>query len=162
MPTLFAHGIEAGLPSGFEGRIFKRQGSGVEVANAVAQFSTFALPDDVGDFGGGAVTSMGNDDIFAVLFEYGPDSVGTRLFAHQGLPRTLSVDDFKPYVLRRGLTGQSGTQWVFTESGRPFTLYAVLGSHARRSILVPRINRLLAGLTVEPAAVGTPAGAPWN
>jgi len=74
----------------------------------------------------------------------------------------LNVDDFKPYVLRRGLTGQSGTQWFFTESGRPFTLYAVLGSHARRSILVPRINRLLAGLTVEPAAVGTPAGAPWN
>ena len=36
--TLLAHGISAGLPAGFEGRIFKRQGSGVEVANAVAQF----------------------------------------------------------------------------------------------------------------------------
>jgi len=160
--TLFAHGIGAGLPNGFEGRIFKRQGSGIEVANAVAQFATFALPDDVGDFGGGAVTSMGNDDIFAVLFEYGPDSVGTRLFAHPGLPRTLRTTDFQPYVLRRGLTGQSGTQWFFTEGGRPFTLYAVLGSHARRSILVPRINRLLEGLTVEPAPVRAAAGAPWN
>jgi len=160
--TLFAHGIGAGLPTGFEGRIFRRQGSGIESANAVAQFSTFALPDDVGDFGGGAVTSMGNDDIFAVLFEYGPDSVGTRLFAHQGLPRTLTTADFKPYVLRRGLTGQSGTQWFFTEGGRPFTLYAVLGSHARRSILVPRINRLLGGLAVEPAPVRVSAGTPWN
>jgi len=162
MTTLFAHGIQAGLPSGFEGRIFKHQGSGIEVANAVAQFSTFALPDDVGDFGGGAVTLMGNDDIFAVLFEYGPDSVGTRLFAHQGLPRSLTTTDFQPYVLRRGLTGQSGTQWFFTEGGRPFTLYVVLGSHARRSILVPRLNRLLGGLVVESAPVPLPVGAPWN
>ena len=89
VPTLFAHGIGAGLPTGFEGRIFKRQGSGIEVANAVAQFATFALPDEVGDFGGGAVNLMGNDDVFAVLFEYGPDSLGTRLFAHQGMPRPL-------------------------------------------------------------------------
>jgi hypothetical protein len=160
--TLFAHGISAGLPSGFEGRIFRRQGSGVEVANAVAQFSTIALPSDVGDFGGGAVNLMGNDDIFAVLFEYGSDSVGTRLFAHQGMPGPLSPSDFNPYVLRRGLTGQSGTQWFFTESGRPFTLYAVLGSHARRSVLVPRVNQLLKGLTVEPAPLPAGAGVPWN
>jgi hypothetical protein len=160
--TLFAHGIGAGLPSGFEGRIVKRQGSGIEVANAVAQFSTFALPSDVGDFGGGAVNLMGNDDIFAVLFEYGPDSVGTRLFAHQGMPRPLGTADFQPYVLRRGLTGQSGTQWFFTESGRPFTLYVVLGSHARRSVLVPRVNRLLEGLTIEPSPLPAVAGVPWN
>ncbi|HEY5109784.1 MAG TPA: hypothetical protein VII96_09280 [Acidimicrobiales bacterium] len=162
MPALFAHGIGAGLPTGFEGRIFKRQGSGIEVANAVAQFATFALPEEVGDFGGGAVNLMGNDDIFTVLFEYGPDSLGTRLFAHQGLPRTLATSDFQPHVLRRGLTGQSGTQWFFTEAGRPFTFYAVLGSHARRSILVPRVNRLLEGLAVEPTAAPAASGAPWN
>ena len=162
MPTLFAHGIAAELATGFEGRIFKRQGSGVEVANPVAQFATFPLPDDVGDFGGGAVNLMGNDDIFAVLFEYGPDSVGTPLFAHVGLPRPLSTTHFQPHVLRRGLTGQSGTQWFFTENGRPFTLYVVLGSHARRALLVPRVNRLLDGLTVEPAPVPVAPGAPWN
>ena len=68
---MHAHGIGADLPPGFEGRIFTRQGSGIEVANPVAQFATFPLPDDVGDFGGGAVNLMGNDDIFVVLFEYG-------------------------------------------------------------------------------------------
>jgi hypothetical protein len=162
VPALFAHGIGAGLPKGFEGRIFKRQGSGIEVANAVAQFATFALPEEVGDFGGGAVNLMGNDDIFTVLFEYGPDSLGTRLFAHQGLPRNLATSDFQPHVLRRGLTGQSGTQWFFTEAGRPFTLYSVLGSHARRSILVPKVNQLLEGLAVEPAPATVAAGAPWN
>jgi len=159
---MHAHGIGADLPPGFEGRIFTRQGSGIEVANPVAQFATFPLPDDVGDFGGGAVNLMGNDDIFLVLFEYGPDSVGTRLFAHQGLPRELVTAHFQPQVLRRGLSGQSGTQWFFTEAARPFTLYAVLGSHARRSVLVPRVNQLLAGLSVDRAPVALAAGRPWN
>ena len=159
---MHAHGIGAGLPSGFEGRIFRRQGNGIEVTNAVAQFATFALPDEVGDFGGGAVHLMGGGDIFAVLFEYGAESVGARLFAHQGIPRQLTEGDFQPQVLRRGLTGQSGTQWFFTEAGRPFTFYAVLGSHARRSVLVPRVNQLLAGLIVDRAPAPAGTGVPWN
>ena len=162
MATLQAHGIAVELPQGFEGRIFKRQGIGPELPCAVAQFATFALPDEVGDFGSGAVTLMGDTDVFAALFEYGPESVGTRLFARQGMPRELSTSDFLPYVLRRGLPGQSGTQWFFTEAGRPFTLYIVLGSHARRALLVPRANTLLSRMTVAPGLVPAPLGAPWN
>ena len=93
---------------------------------------------------------MGPDDIFAVLFEYGPESVGKALFARQGMQQSLGTDDFRTMLLRRGLGGQSGTQWFFTEAGRPFTFYAVLGSHARRNILVPRVNALLAALSVSP------------
>lgn len=162
MARLAAHGIAASLPTGMEGRIFLRATTGREVAHSVAQFSTFPLPADVGDFGGGGVTLMGPNDIFAVLFEYGPESVGTALFAHQGMPRSLRTDDFRPYVLRRGLAGQSGTQWFFTESGRPFTFYAVLGSHIRRTALVPRVNALLAALEVTPAGSLAEGVAPWN
>jgi hypothetical protein len=130
----------------------------------VAHFATFALPAEVGDFGGGAVQLMGDTDVFASLFEYGPDSLGTRLFARDGMPRQLTTADFLPYVLRRGLPGQSGTQWFFTEAGRPFTLYVVLGSHVRRASLVPRANALLAGVAVgaAPAPTPVPLGAPWN
>jgi hypothetical protein len=165
--TLRAHGIEAPLPSGFEGRIFIRPSIGEEVPYPVAHFATFALPEQVADFGGGAVNLMGVNDIFAVLFEYGPESVGRRLFARHGMPRSLSTADFRPYVLRRGLGGQSGTQWFFTEAGRPFTLYVVLGSNARRSTLVPKVNELIGSLAISPtsvpAALSTAAtGAPWN
>ncbi len=141
----------------------------------MANFATFALPADVGDFGSGAVNLMGPSDIFATLFEYGPESLGKPLFARQGMPRILSPDDFRPYVLRRGLNGQSGSQWFFTEAGRPFTLYVVLGSHVRRSLLVPRVNDLIGTLSVGPeldpsgpsAAAAAPtttpsSGAPWN
>ncbi len=175
MAVLRAHGITATLPSGFEGRIFIRPTIGREVPYPVANFATFALPADVGDFGSGAVNLMGSADIFATLFEYGPESLGKPLFARQGMPRSLSATDFRPYVLRRGLNGQSGSQWFFTEGSRPFTLYVVLGSHARRSLLVPRVNALIATLSVE-ATTGSTAtasttggsatpsstGAPWN
>ena len=163
MAKLRAHGIAAVLPRGFEGRIFIRPGVTGESCYPVAHFATFPLPADVADFGGGAVTLMGPNDIFAVLFEYGPESVGTQLFARQGMPRTLRLDDFRPTLLRRGLGGQSGTQWFFTEAGRPFTFYAVLGSHARSGALVPQVNELLASLEVssQPISV-SPGAAPWN
>ena len=67
------------------------------------------------------------------------------------MPRSLTAGDFRPYVLRRGLGGQSGTQWFFTEAGRPFTFYAVLGSHTRRARLVPKVNDLIGALAIRPA-----------
>lgn len=175
MATLRAHGIAAPLPAGFEGRIFVRPARGPGVPYPVAHFANFSLPDDVADFGGGAVNLMGPSDVFVVLFEYGPESLGQRLFARQGLPRSLSTDDFRPHLLRRGLSGQSGTQWFFTESRRPFTLYAVLGSHAQRQVLVPQVNSLISQLAISSAdppgptaeadtvpTVATAVGARWN
>ena len=163
MTTVGAHGIEARLPAGFEAHIFRRVATGPEKTYPVAHFSTFALPPDTGDFGGGAVTLMGPSDAFVVLFEYGPESVGTNLFARRGMPRTLRESDFRPNLLRRGLTGQAGTQWFFTEGGRPFTFYAVLGAYARRNIIVPKVNALLANITVSSAAAsGASTVSLWN
>ena len=160
MATIGAHGITARLPIGFEGRIFVRPAA-VGVTYPVGQFATFPIPDDIGDFGSGAVSLMGSSDVFATLFEYGPESVGTALFARQGRPSALSEADFSPIVLRRGIPGQSGTQWFFTEAGRPFSFYAVLGSHAQRPALVPRVNTLLSSFTVSPATLPA-AGPQWN
>ena len=157
MGGLQAHGIAARLPGRFEGQIFRRQSTGT-VAMPVAQFATFPLPAQIGDFGGGAVELMDPTDIFVVLFEYGPESLGRALFARRGMPRQLGSSDFQPFTLRRGLLGQSGTQWFFTEAGRPFTLYAVLGSHVGRARLLPELNLLLLGITVH--APVTTSGAP--
>ena len=58
----------------------------VGVTYPVGQFATFPIPDDIGDFGSGAVTSMGPADVFASLFEYGPESLGTALFRARAVP----------------------------------------------------------------------------
>jgi hypothetical protein len=152
MATLVSQGIRAQLPPGFEGRIFQRPAANGAATYSVAHFSTFPLPNEVADFGGGVTVAMKPTDIFAVLFEYGPESLGRALFARSGPPLALTPADFRPYVLRRGVGGQSGTQWFFTEHGRPFTFYAVLGSHALRATLVPHVNALLQQLAVQPAA----------
>jgi len=102
-------------------------------------------------------------DVFVCLFEYGPESSGTALFAQRGRPAVLSPNDFSPVRLRRGLLGQSGTQSFFTEAGRPFSLYAVLGSHVHRASLVPKVNALIASLTVNSTTTDVPASRPqWN
>ncbi len=162
MTSVAAHGLQATLPPGFEARIFVRARVGGERPFPVAHFATFPLPDAVGDFGSGAVTLMGPTDVFAVLFEYGPESLGTALFGRQGMVGGLTADDFRPTVLRRGLGGQCGTQWFFTEASRPFTFYAVLGSQARRASLVPKVNDLLDGISVATAAASGGGGIPWN
>ena len=164
-PRIGAHGIDGRLPDGFEGRIFVRPAPAEGGPIPVAQFATFPLPDDVGDFGGGAVTLMGPTDIFAVLFEYGPESVGTGSSPARGCPGALTAGDFQPYrAAPRASRGQSGTQWFFTEAGRPFTLYVVLGSHALRPSLVPRVNDAPRPASpVEPAPAPSGRGAPqWN
>ncbi len=155
MSTLQAHGITARVPSGFDARIFRRSASGGGETRTVAQFATVPIPADAADFGGGVVTALGPNDIFVTLFEYGPESLGTALFARSGMPRALRTTDFRPYTLRRGLGGQSGTQWFFTEANRPFTLYAVLGGHTQRASLVPRVNGLLTDISVQ-ATAGNP------
>ena len=159
-----AHGIEARLPDRFEAHIFRRVPGAGEATYPVAHFATFPIPPDTGDFGGGAVGAMRATDVFMALFEFGPESLSAPLFARQGMPRTLRAQDFRPEVLRRGIPGHCGTQWFFTEAGRPFTLYAVLGSHALRHTLVPRVNDVLSGITLSATRSPVPEPVPpsWN
>ncbi len=171
MTDLAAHGIEVTLPPGWEGRLFKRPTAGEvsasasdgppapegEVTYAVLHASTIALPSGIGDFASGAVDKLGNDDVLIVVFEYGPESVGTPLFKAAGIPRVLQADDFSPNVMQRAIRGQAGVQQFFTDQGRTFCLYVVIGSFARRQQLVKRVNQVLATLTIEPADATTDA-----
>ncbi len=160
---LAAHGIATRLPPGWEGRISRRDTTlaGVgEDAKAqfhpeertypIAHFANFALPADVADYGSGAVELMTASNLFIVLLEFGPESVGTALFAAQGLPRNLSPDRFTPNQLQRTIRGQSGYQTFFTEAGRPFCLFVALGSHSNRAALVREANHVLAATTITP------------
>src|SRR5215471_7417323 len=85
---LTAQGLAVGLPGGWEGRIQKRAVTAErETTHAVVHLANFALPERRDDFGGGVTTAMRSPDVFVVLFEYGRESVGTPLFAAQGIPR---------------------------------------------------------------------------
>ena len=145
------------MPRGWDAEIYRReseiapQGVGsAQVAHPVVHVGTFPLPPNRGDFGSGAVEIMNQDDLLVVLFEYGPESVGSPLFARSRIPRVAAAD-FGPNNMQRPIAGQFGAQYFFNEAGRAFCLYVVLGSHARRNELIPEVNQVLAGLRIDPA-----------
>ena len=144
-------GIHVDLPRGWEGRVRGAlRAASVDQAPepVVVQAANFALPPTLGDFGGGAVETMTSRDLFMTLFEYGPESAGTALFARQGMPRVLRPTDLHPFALRTPLPGMSGTQVFFTEAGRPFCLYVAVGSHLRRFRTLPVISSILQTIAI--------------
>jgi len=165
MTPLSSGGVSVGLPRGWEGEIFSRglpvggrslvdptagPSTDEEVARNVIHLANFSLPAERGDFGSGAVELMSSGALMVILFEHGPESVETPLFARTGVPQ-LSPDEFHPQQMQRTLQGQSGRQIFFNEAGRAFCLYVVLGSHRQRDVLVPLVNEVLASLEIEPA-----------
>jgi hypothetical protein len=150
-----AHGVRVDLPEGWEGAIRTEREDGLAAAHAgtstypVAHLSTAALPARRGDFGSGAVDRLGPDDDFVALVEYGPEEVGSALFAAGGLPRRLDPRAFSAGQLQRTLPGQAGLQQFFSHRGRAFCLYVVLGDRDDTHRHVRRIEQVLAGLDVE-------------
>ncbi len=159
MARLQARGLTMDLPPGWDGRIKRREAPPVEArvaaadvappAPALAHAATFSLPSAVGDYGSGAVEQMGADDLFIALIEFDRDSLGSALFSARRQPRRVREDEFHPQALQRTLPGQAGTQVFFTEAGRPFCLYVVLGSFARRTQHVPEANAVLRGVRIS-------------
>jgi hypothetical protein len=156
--TIARDGVTVDLPTGWEGRLYRRSDTqpppGLralpgEYLPLVLHAANFALPADAGDYGGGAVETMGRNDILVVLVEFEPGSAGRGIFTETRLP-VLVPDEFDPNALQRTLPGQSGTQHFLHTAGRAFCLYVVLGSHALRGVLVREANRLVGGITIAP------------
>lgn len=159
-----AHGIRAQLPTGWEGRISRRRaladmaprrGQATDAAVAedtgpVLHMANFALPEDRGDFGSGAVDLMGSGHLLIALVEYGPDSAGTALFAPVSRVPTLTPRMFSTQGLQRVQAGQAGAQRFFTLNGRAFCLYAVVGDHREAQPMARTANDVTAQVAVSP------------
>ena len=89
-------------------------------------------------------------DVFMVLFEYDRTSAAKGLFAHEGIPGPIKVSDFDRNQLQRAIPGQSGVQLFFTEAGRAFCVYIVVGSHFDRIDALAEVNHILASLVIDP------------
>jgi len=159
-------GLSAEVPAGWDARIYSRPLSAPAVlpepeaspfhrrthvsgGSASLHAANFPLPVDDGDFGTGATSSMPAAGAFVALLEYevgGGLEPGVGLFAAEGIPLPLVRRNFAPDSLLRPRPGQVGVQRFFTAEGRPFCLYAVLGSGAASPGALPELNRLLASL----------------
>ena len=149
MAHLIAHGIGLEVPQGWEGRIVRRPSvHPAERARAVVHVASFPLPENRGDFGVGVTELMRSGDIFLTLFEYGPESVGTPMFASTGIPQ-LRTDLFGSRRLQRTLPGQLGCQLFFTADKRPFCLYVVVSGRLHLRASVNEVNTFLEQLALS-------------
>lgn len=134
-------------PSGRSGDVAV---AAAERPNPVVHLANFALPEQRGDFGSGAVDVMTEDDVLIVLFEYGPECVGTALFRRRGIPVDLRPAMFSSSALQRTRAGQAGCQVFFTEQGRAFCCYTVLGRQSSAARVLPQANATLAATRIAP------------
>ena len=146
--TLSGAGIGIAAPRGWDVAISRREATAPETTHAVVHAATFPLPADRGDYGDGAVQQMSAGDVFVALVEFHPASVGTALFAAAGFPPPLTGADFSRTALQVAVAGQAGVQRWFSEGGRAWCLYVVVGSWDRRAALASLANQLIAGIEV--------------
>jgi hypothetical protein len=133
---------------GWETRISRREPHDPqEVTHPVLHACTRALPAERGDFGSGVIELLGSEDVFVSLIEFGSDVADQGLFAPQGRP-ALRPSQFSYDRMPRLYPGVSAAQHFFSEGGRAFCLYVVLGAHSRRMALVPRAAGLVGGLRI--------------
>ncbi len=172
MTRLEAHGLGAEVPRGWDGAVYRRsgderaptpfgptglgpsslrRGTGTDAVGPpmhyppILHLATFALPVDRGDFGSGAIEGMGSLDLFVSVLEFDKGAGTGAMFGH-GVPWPLRPDEFSPQAMRVPKPDQSGCQRFFRIGERGLTLYVVIGSHALRRLLVPRVNTALAGI----------------
>ena len=156
MTTLAAHGVSIDVPAGWEAELSAQPDPStldqtvdpLPAPLVVLHTANFSLPAERDDYGTGAVETMGRNGIFAALVEFGAASVGTMLFAAEGVPGRLAPDDFRSDQLNVAVPGHAGLQHFFHAGPRAFCLYVVIGSHSRRGVLVPEFNRVLSGLSI--------------
>jgi hypothetical protein len=150
LTTVAAHGLRVELPPRWEARLYLRDATATqgESINPIVHLGNFALPPRRGDYGSGAVEIMRAGHVFVALVEFGAVEADTALFAARGIPRP-ELADFAPNALQRRLPGQLGVQRFFTENGRAFCLYVVLGSARFGQQLIGEVRDVLGNLAVD-------------
>jgi hypothetical protein len=157
--NLDRYGLHLAVPSGWEARIYRRapEERG-ELSFPVLHLGTVPLPAVRGDYGGGVVERLGSEDVFVSMLEFGAGVADEGLFAHRGIP-ALRPSQFGPGRLPHVQADVSAVQHFFSDAGRAFCLYVVVGSHGRRMVTVPRAQQALRGLTIRPAMTARSTGA---
>ena len=144
-----ASGLSVTPPAGWEATIYRRPAAVGEVTLPIMHAATVPLPTERGDYGGGLVETLGPDDVFVGILEFGTDAAASPLFSQlTGVPG-VTPDSYRPRQLQRTIRGQAGVQRFFNVSGRAFCLYSVVGAFANRVGLAGRANQLIGSFHVE-------------
>lgn len=122
------YGIEADLPSGWEGKVWAPGYPSLEsVVGPSLHAGSFPLPTEDGSFGQSASLSMGSQDLFVALVGVGPEMAHEGIYAPTTLNEPFTVADFDPSASPRPVSGLSYVQRFLTLGEWGFSLLVACG-----------------------------------
>lgn len=139
-------GIALDAPEGWDARISRDP----EGDLAVVHLASFALPAELGGFGGEAIDRMPDDGIVISVLEYEPSFAEEPLFGRDAFPPRFRLREMDPAALTHARPLCSGAQRFAVASGRPLCVYLVVGVSPSPARLVRDANRVIASLWVSP------------
>jgi len=145
-----AHGFSVTPPSGWEAAIYRRPPGPGERTYPILHAATRPLSSGRGDYGAGVVETLGPDDVFISLLDFGPWQKEATLFQPVAVVPRVTPESFRSRQLQRVIRRQAGVQRFVAIAGRALCLYTVIGSMANRLALARKANELISTLVVDP------------
>jgi hypothetical protein len=150
MGILSGHGLTIDVPPGWEGRIFTPDLAPPAVNLPILHLTDTILSMQASTYAPELAARAGPAGALVALVEFEDRLADRGLYAAQGLALPLRRDRFDPHALQLPDPFQEGHQRFFSQGGRAFCLYVVLGIGPGADARLRTVNGALATLTVTP------------
>jgi hypothetical protein len=153
MTRLSSHGIAIDVPTGWEGRMFVPDLDPPAINLPILHLTDAVLTVERSSYAPELAARAGGTGILVALLEFDHRLADVGLYEPQGLHLPLTRDRFHPKALQFPSRVQEGHQRFFSQGGRAFCLYVVLGTGRGADQRLADANRALETLQVDPRQV---------
>jgi len=150
---LASHGIAIEVPKGWEGRIFVPDLDPPAINLPILHLTDTVLTLERSSYAPELAARAGGTGTLVALLEFDHTLADVGLYAPQGLHLPLSRERFHQKALQFPSRVQEGHQRFFSQGGRAFCLYVVLGTGRGVDRRLADVNGALASLEIEPRKV---------
>lgn len=154
MAVLSGHGLAVRVPENWEGRIFVPSLPPPALNLPILHLTNAALPMERSTYAPELAAQAGSTGALVALVEFEARLAGRGLYAPQGLGLPLRRAGFHTRALQVPNPLQEGHQRFFSDGGRAFSLYVVLGSGDGADWRLRVVNNALATLRITPRRRG--------
>jgi hypothetical protein len=154
MAVLSGHGLAIRVPANWEGRIFVPSLPPPAVNLPVLHLTNAVLPMARSTYAPELAAQAGSTGALVALVEFEPRLADRGLYAPRGIGVPLRRARFHTRALQVPNPSQEGHQRFFSEGGRAFSLYVVLGTGEGADWRLRVVNSALATLRITPRGRG--------
>jgi len=150
MGVLKGHGLSIDVPANWEGRIFVPALPAPAINLPILHLTDTVLPLQRSTYAPEVAARAGSSGALVALAEFEDRLADRGLYAPQGLRLPLRRETFDTRALQLPNPSQEGHQRFFSQGGRAFCLYVVLGTAPGVDWRLRTVNHALATLKVTP------------